>query len=122
MHERDRPVFFDRGIPDIIGYLHLEGVPVPERKVQIARRFRYRRSVFVCPSWPEIYTTDDERRHSKEMAERTYRAMVEVYADLNYELVEVPRLSVGERMRFVREHTHLRRQAKISPQAPFRLP
>ena len=56
------PVFFDRGIPDIVGYLRLEGVAVPADMLRAARAKRYRRPVFVCPPWPDIYVTDGERK------------------------------------------------------------
>jgi predicted ATPase len=104
---RAGPVFFDRGVPDIVGYLHLENLPIPGRIESLARRLRYRKCVFICPPWPEIYTTDDQRRQSKEIAERTYQSMVETYTAFDYELVEVPRASVEERTRFVRDRSTL---------------
>ncbi|QUH03201.1 AAA family ATPase [Saccharopolyspora erythraea] len=95
------PVFFDRGIPDVAGYLRLEGRAVPAHVDAAARRFRYHRRVFVAPPWPRIYRRDAERRQSLEVAERTYQVMVEVYAGYGYELVTLPRASVAERVRFV---------------------
>src|SRR5690606_25200546 len=47
-------VFFDRGLPDIVDYLRLTGVPVPAPIELAARRHRYGRRVFVAPLWPEI--------------------------------------------------------------------
>jgi predicted ATPase len=96
------PVFFDRGIPDVVGYLRLEDLPVPEDIVQAAREHRYARA-FICPPWPDIYVTDAERRQTHEVAVRTYEAMVETYGGLGYDLVAVPRASVDERMRFILE-------------------
>lgn len=43
------PVFFDRGVPDVIGYLKLSALPVPAHLVAAAERFRYRRDVFIAP-------------------------------------------------------------------------
>jgi predicted ATPase len=97
------PVVFDRGIPDIAGYLRLEGLDPPEALRAAMRRHRYRPSVFICPPWREIYTADSERRQSFDVARRTHRAMIEVYGELGYELVEVPRLAVGARVEFVRD-------------------
>ncbi|MEU6741975.1 AAA family ATPase [Streptosporangium sandarakinum] len=97
------PVFFDRGIPDIVGYLRLEGLPVPEHVHAAALRFRYHRSVFVAPPWPEIYRRDAERRQSYEEAERTYESMVATYTEYGYEPVTLPRAPVEERVRFVIE-------------------
>jgi predicted ATPase len=96
-------VFFDRGIPDVIGYLRLEGIAVPDAVLLAARTRRYQPRVFICPPWPEIYAPDSERKQSLAVAERTYRAMVEVYTELGYVLIDVPRVDVDERVRFVRE-------------------
>jgi predicted ATPase len=97
------PVFFDRGIPDIIGYLRLEKMPVAPAMLHAARAHRYRDPVFICPPWPEIYTADNERKQSFDVAERTYRAMVEVYSEFGYGLIEVPRQDVEARIRFVQQ-------------------
>ncbi len=95
------PVFFDRGIVDVIGYLKLLGRAVPEHMSVAARLYRYNPRVFVCPPWPEIFTQDNERKQDLDEAERTYRALVETYAGCGYELVEVPRAPVEERLRFI---------------------
>ncbi|XVQ11330.1 AAA family ATPase [Spirillospora sp. CA-255316] len=95
------PAFFDRGVPDIVGYLRLEGRPVPAHVAEAARAFRYHRRVFVAPPWPEIYRRDEERKQSPEVAERTHASMVETYREFGYELVELPRVPVEERARFV---------------------
>ncbi|WP_435107893.1 AAA family ATPase [Nocardiopsis synnemataformans] len=97
------PVFCDRGVPDLVGYLRLRGLPVPGHVTEAARRFRYHRRVFVAPPWPEIFTGDTERHQSQEEAERTHRAMTEAYPACGYELVELPRVPVAERARFVLE-------------------
>ncbi|MFE7118726.1 AAA family ATPase [Streptomyces sp. NPDC057654] len=96
-------VFFDRGIPDIVGYLRLEGLPVPPHVHAAAQRFRYRRRVFIAPPWPEIYAQDAERKQSYETACRTHEAMAAAYRAYGYELVPLPRASVEERVRFVTE-------------------
>lgn len=98
---RSGPVFFDRGLPDTIGYLHLEGLEVPAWMEEEALRLRYHRRVFIAPPWREIYSGDEERRQSWEVAVRTFEVMRETYAHLGYELVELPRASVAERAEFV---------------------
>lgn len=94
-------VFFDRGIPDVIGYLRLSGLSVPAQMTKAAQDFRYHRRVFIAPPWLEIYAQDAERKQDFDEAQRTYDAMVETYSGLGYELVELPRASVDERVRFV---------------------
>ncbi|WP_431820144.1 AAA family ATPase [Burkholderia sp. F1] len=95
------PVFFDRGMPDVIGYLRLSGLAVPAHADAAARRFRYHRRVFIAPPWPDIYTQDAERRQDFAEAVRTCDAMVECYASYGYRLIELPRASVKARVRFV---------------------
>lgn len=95
------PVFFDRGVPDVAGYLRLIGLPAPPHVDRAARRIRYNRRAFMAPPWREIFAQDAERRQSFGEAERTHDALVAAYRTYNYELVELPRAPVGERLRFV---------------------
>lgn len=95
------PVFFDRGVPDVAGYLALEGLPVPAHVARAVERFRYHRRVFIAPPWPEIFRQDGERRQDLAEAERTYEAMVAAYCAAGYDLVEIPRVAVEARVRFV---------------------
>ncbi|MGE4526914.1 MAG: AAA family ATPase [Rhodospirillaceae bacterium] len=103
-HAPQGPVLFDRGIPDIVGYLRLEGLEVPSHVAEAATRFCYNRRVFIAPPWPEIYERDAERKQDTDTARRTCEAMAAVYAELGYDLVELPRCSVEERADFVRMH------------------
>jgi predicted ATPase len=55
-------VFFDRGIPDVVGYLRLMSRPVPSHLSEAAHEFRYDRRVFIAPPWEDIFGQDAERR------------------------------------------------------------
>lgn len=66
-------VVFDRGIPDVLDYLRLCGLPVPAHVSAAVESFRYNRQVFIAPPWPEIFEQDSERRQDLDEAERTYR-------------------------------------------------
>ncbi|MGB3537254.1 MAG: AAA family ATPase [Mesorhizobium sp.] len=96
-------VFFDRGLPDTLGYLRLEGLPVPNWMEEQPWRLRYNGRVFVAPPWKEIFGPDEERRQSWEVAVRTYETMVYTYEDLGYTLTELPRVPVPDRVRFMLE-------------------
>jgi len=98
------PVFFDRGVTELVGYLTLVGRPVPAHIARATERFRYNRCVFVAPPWPAIYTNDAERKQTPEEAVRTYEAVVAAYTACGYELVSLPLVSVEERVRFVLEN------------------
>jgi predicted ATPase len=96
-----RPVFFDRGVVDLVGYFQLLGRPVPPHMHAAAQAFRYHRRVFVAPPWPEIYEQDSERKQTFDEAERAYVSCVAVYREYEYDLVTLPRTTVEERARFV---------------------
>lgn len=93
--------FFDRGIPDVLGYLRLQGLAVAAHMTRAAATLRYNRRVFIAPPWPEIFVQDRERKQTMQEAEQTYNSMVGIYADCGYELVEIPRSPVDDRVRFV---------------------
>ncbi|MDF0487591.1 AAA family ATPase [Sphingomonas sp. H39-1-10] len=97
------PIVFDRGIPDVIGYLRLCGLPVPAATLRAAELRRYARRVFIAPPWPAIFAQDAERRQTLAEAETTYHAMIATYSGMGYELVTLPLASIDERAQFVRE-------------------
>jgi len=94
-------VIFDRGVPDVVGYLRVSNLPIPSHVDKAARIFRYHHRVFVAPPWPEIFARDAERKQSFEEARATYEAMAETYSALGYQLVPLPLASVEERVQFV---------------------
>lgn len=101
------PVFFDRGVPDVLGYLRLMNIPVSENVHKAAGTFSYNRRVFIAPPWREIFCEDIERKQDFDDAQRTYEALASTYKDLHYELVELPRKGVQERCRFILDHLGL---------------
>ena len=99
--EHQSPVFFDRGIPDVLGYLRLSNLPVPEHMNKAAALFPYSRTVFIAPPWKEIFRQDRERKQDFDEAQRTYDALVCVYHALSYNLVELPLADVEQRCQFI---------------------
>ena len=95
------PVIFDRGVPDVLGYLRLSGLPVPSHLQRATQIFRYHRRVFIAPPWPEIFVADAERKQSFHEAQATYEVMIETYSALAYELIPLPLDSVQKRAQFV---------------------
>lgn len=96
-----QPVFFDRGIPDLIGYSVLENLPVPAVLEEYAATLRYHPRVFIFPPWEEIYQGDTERKQDYATAVATYDAMQAAYTAYGYELLVVPFASVTGRVAFV---------------------
>ncbi|WP_160139715.1 AAA family ATPase [Chryseobacterium sp. c4a] len=95
------PVFFDRGIIDTIGYLKLENISIPKEMDRIAREMEYNESVFILPPWKEIYENDSERKQTLKVAEETFECMHKIYQEYGYRVIEVPKLTIDQRVRFI---------------------
>jgi|SRR5579871_543370 len=102
-----QPLFADRGIPDTLCYARLIALPETQHIEDACRRYRYASPVFVAPPWPEIYTTDTERKQDFAEASRTYEILVEVYRECGYETIELPRLAPFSRAQFVLKQLQL---------------
>lgn len=95
------PVIFDRGIPDIMGYLALCDLPVPPHVTTAAKAARYNARVFLAPYWDEIFTQDTERKQTCAEAKATCAVMRETYTALGYQITELPRADIASRADFV---------------------
>jgi predicted ATPase len=99
------PIYFDRGVGDAFTCADLIGCTLPADLREQARACRYRDPVFLAPWWPEIYSTDTERRQSAEEAERTEQAVVKTYTELGYRMIRLPLASPAVRADFVLRHS-----------------
>lgn len=97
----DGPVFFDRGIPELAGYCRLVGIPELPHVARAAALFRYAPVVFVMPPWREIYQNDVERKQDFAEAIASHDLAVATYREFGYEPLEVPKVSVEERVAFI---------------------
>jgi predicted ATPase len=66
-------------------------LPVPEHVMKATKIFRYHARVLIAPPWEEIFRQDRERKQDFWEAVRTYEAVASTYAELGYQLVELPR-------------------------------
>lgn len=98
--------FCDRGIPDIIAYLRAAGLPVHPGYLEHISRIKYRRLVFIAPPWEEIYEADEVRTENFETSGRLYTFLQQVYTEHGFEIMEIPRLELPERARFVLSTIH----------------
>ena len=88
-------VFFDRGLIDAAAALqHLAGEPAVD---MLCRIHRYNRLVFLTPPWPEIYVTDQDRRHGLREAVAEYDRLTHIYPSLGYEVCVLPKIRTEER-------------------------
>ena len=98
-HLKGSWVFFDRGLIDAsIALRHLTGGPALNA---IKRSYRYYQRVFMAPPWPEIYETDNERRHNLDAGVAEYERLIDAYPALGYEVTILPKVGVAERAEFV---------------------
>jgi predicted ATPase len=95
------PTFFDRGIPDTLGYARLVGFTDDVWIRDACDWYRYASTVFLAPAWKEIYETDSERKQDFDEAERTCALIAETYRKCGYEVLEIPKAPPKERAEFI---------------------
>jgi predicted ATPase len=100
------PVFFDRGVPEVLAWARILGVGVQPHHLAAVAGCRYSPKVFVTEPWPEIYATDAERRETFEQAARSYKPTIAAYVEAGYKLCIVPKATVQERVEFVLRHAN----------------
>lgn len=98
-----KTAFFDRGILDTIGYLKTENIRVPEEMKIQARAMAYHKNVFIFPPWDEIYKNDQERKQTPEEAILTFNCIKETYLEFGYQIIEVPKDTLQQRLQFILE-------------------
>ncbi len=98
--QKDKTVFFDRGLPDSIAYYKVLKIQMPKGLIELCRN-RYRK-IFLLDMLP--YRQDYARNESKKQAYRIHRTIRKVYEMLGYRIVRVPVISVEERARMVIEN------------------
>lgn len=91
--------FLDRAIPDICGYLAQASLEIDATYREASQG--YHPQVFFCRPEASIYVQDEVRPYPFEEALEIHHALVRVYQELGYEVVEVPFMSVAERVLFV---------------------
>lgn len=93
-------VFLDRGIPDVLAYMHYIGDSYPTH-FDLACRENIYTKIFILPPWKEIYVSDDERYENFEQAKLIHDHLTETYENYGYELIEVPKDSLDNRILFI---------------------
>jgi len=93
-------VFLDRGIPDVLAYMHYIGDAYPAFFDKACKDHKYN-SVFVLPPWQDIYVSDAERYENYEQAVLIHEHLMETYQKYGYSIIEVPKDTVENRMDFI---------------------
>ncbi len=98
--EPDNIVFIDRGIPDVVAYMDYIGDEYPEHFVKACENFKYSKT-FILPPWEEIYQSDTERYENFEQALTIQKHLIETYKKYGYDLIEVPKDTVENRILYI---------------------
>ena len=100
VERKDPLIFFDRGIPDVLGYMDCFGQSYGTYFESACQDFRYDQ-VFIMPPWKEIHVPDEERYESFEESERIHECLVTVYKRYSYAPIAVPFGAIAERTKFI---------------------
>ncbi|HRB72706.1 MULTISPECIES: ATP-binding protein [Flavobacterium] len=93
-------VFLDRGIPDVLAYMHYIGDAYPAFFDNACKEHKYSK-IFILPPWEDIYISDDARYENYEQAVLIHEHLVETYEKYGYNLIEVPKDTVDSRILFI---------------------
>lgn len=100
LNETENLVFLDRGIPDVLAYMHYIGDAYPAAFEDACKNHIYTK-VFILPPWEEIYLSDNERYESYEQARLIHNHLVETYQKYGYNLIDVPKADIENRIVFI---------------------
>jgi predicted ATPase len=100
LEETNKIVFIDRGIPDILAYMHYIGDSYPPH-FDLACRENLYTKIFILPPWEEIYVSDEARYENFEQAKLIHNHLSETYKNYGYELIEVPKGTLDQRILFI---------------------
>lgn len=101
----NKVVFLDRGIPDIIGYMNHGQQKLFKELTETANELRYNK-VFILPIWEDIFKNDEARKESLWEAKEVQLAIQKSYASLGYNVIEVPKVPVKERVKFIEQRIY----------------
>ena len=100
------PVLFDRGFPDVVGFLDVSGLSVPRAVDRACRNLRYTGPILRAPAWAAIYVQDHERIQDWEQAVASDEAVTAAWRRYGYAVTDLPLAGVEERLAFLREQLY----------------
>lgn len=92
--------FYDRGIPDIIGYLNYNNQPKISELEAAVSNYKYD-YIFITPPWKDIYQTDNERRETFEESIALFHELQGAYESRGYSPIVLPNDSIAKRIEFI---------------------
>lgn len=101
----EQAVFFDRSVLDALYMLNAEQALPNDDIAQYVQQYPYHRTVFLLPPWEDIYQQDSERDQGFEQAIEVYQGMKRWYSQWGYDTLDVPCVSLEERVTFLLKST-----------------
>ncbi len=92
---------YDRGFPDVVGFLDVSGLPVSATIDRACRELRYNGPIFRAPAWAAIYAQDAERIQDWEQAVASDEAVTAAWRRYGYAPIDLPLAPVGDRLNFL---------------------
>tara|TARA_B100000902_G_scaffold70982_1_gene76552 strand:- start:2202 stop:2726 length:525 start_codon:yes stop_codon:yes gene_type:complete len=96
--------FYDRSIVDIHAYLNVSKHKINTDLISSINEFRYEKIVFYTPIWEQIYTNDDGRKENLILSKKIDLELRKSYNEFNYNIIEVPKTNIEERISFILNH------------------
>lgn len=100
-HVKDDVIFFDRSFLEGISYYQGQKTQDAHKYDHIIDELRFYPTIFLAPPWQEIFCQDVERKHTFEDAVTEYERLLTFYPRAGYQMIELPKVSVSERIQFV---------------------
>ena len=94
-------IFYDRSLIDIISYLKTYNKSFPKEWTNYINLKYYYNKVFYCPLWSEIYVKNKMRLEEYDETINIDKNMRKLYKELNYNIIEIPKKSINERVEFI---------------------
>lgn len=94
-------IFWERGIPDSVTYLRVNGGPTG--RAEEASRLRRYKGIFVLDLLQE-YVKDHRRTEGEEKRKRIHKALIKDYEKFDYSPIIVPVMPISDRVSFILEH------------------
>ena len=79
-----------------------KGIVIPGELLSKSKKIGYD-YIFILRPWKEIYVNDSERYETFEECLIINKFMQTTYEKFNFNLIEIPKLSVPERVRFIKK-------------------
>jgi len=97
---KEKIVFLDRGIPDVLAYMDYIGDDYPQEFINSCKNYVYDQ-VFILAPWQEIFSSDSERYENFDQAIEIHEHLLNTYRTYNYNLLDVPFGSIESRTDFI---------------------